>query len=209
MLQNFDFMAILFSLPAVFLALSWHEFAHAFVADRLGDPTPRNQGRLTLDPINHIDMIGLIMLVFAGFGWAKPVQINTGNFKNPRIGDILVSLAGCTANFIMAFFALLILYVVIYKFKVNNQIFIQIVMPIVRINLMLMILNILPIPPLDGFHVFKNLINSKHQSILYQLDRYGFLILILLSFTGVLGFIINFLSGPIFNGMSAVLSLLR
>lgn len=209
MLQNFDFMAILFSLPAIFLALSWHEFAHAFVADRLGDPTPRNQGRLTLDPINHIDMIGLIMLVFAGFGWAKPVQVNTGNFKNPRIGDILVSLAGCTANFIMAFFALLILYVAIYKFKVNNQIFIQIVMPIVRINLMLMILNILPIPPLDGFHIFKNLINSKHQSILYQLDRYGFLILILLSFTGVLGFIINFLSGPIFNGMSAVLSLLR
>lgn len=209
MLQNFDFMAILFSLPAIFLALSWHEFAHAFVADRLGDPTPRNQGRLTLDPINHIDMIGLIMLVFAGFGWAKPVQVNTGNFKNPRIGDILVSLAGCTANFIMAFFALLILYVAIYKFKVNNQIFIQIVMPIVRINLMLMILNILPIPPLDGFHIFKNLINSKYQSILYQLDRYGFLILILLSFTGVLGFIINFLSGPIFNGMSAVLSLLR
>jgi len=209
MLQNFDFMAILFSLPAVFLALSWHEFAHAFVADRLGDPTPRNQGRLTLDPINHIDMIGLIMLVFAGFGWAKPVQINTGNFKNPRTGDILVSLAGCTANFIMAFFALLILYVVTYKFKINNQIFIQIVWPIVNINLMLMILNLLPIPPLDGFHVFKNLINSKHQNILYQLDRYGFLILILLSFTGVLGFIINFLRSPILNVMSAVLSLLR
>lgn len=109
MFGRLDLINILYSLPAVFLAFSVHEFAHAFTAYRMGDHTPRFQGRLTLDPLAHVDWIGLIMFLIFGFGWARPVQVNPSNFKNRKWGDILVSLAGPISNLILAFIAILLI----------------------------------------------------------------------------------------------------
>ena len=114
-LGTFNLIATLLTLPGVILALSFHEFAHAFVSDRLGDPTPRNQGRLTLDPLKHIDPVGIFLLIFAHIGWGKPVQINPKNFSkiSESKGEALVALAGPVMNFILAFILMIIFYVIL------------------------------------------------------------------------------------------------
>jgi Zn-dependent protease len=107
-----NLVEILLSIPAVFLAIAFHEFAHAYSAYRLGDPTPKNMGRLTLDPLAHVDWLGFIMFALFGFGWAKPVQVNPSNFRNRRTGNIIVSLAGPAANMMLAILTLIILLLI-------------------------------------------------------------------------------------------------
>jgi len=198
----FDPMAILYSLPAIFLALSFHEFAHALVADRLGDPTPRNQGRLTLDPFTHIDPVGLIFFILAGFGWAKPVQVNPSRFKNPRLGDILVSSAGPFANLLLAFIALGLFNYIEGVLGYSNEIFSEIMWPVVNLNLILFIFNFLPIPPLDGYHVVKSFFYRRNIKLFWKLEQYGFLILILISFTGILQILLSQGVGIVFQMMN-------
>ena len=112
---TFNIVATLLTLPGVILAMSFHEFAHAFAADRLGDPTPRNQGRLTLDPMKHIDPVGIFLLIFAHIGWGRPVQINPNNFSkvSREKGETIVSLAGPLMNFVLAFVLIIIYYLMI------------------------------------------------------------------------------------------------
>lgn len=124
-LFGIDFMEMLYRLPAVFIGFSFHEFAHALVAYRMGDDTAKNNGRLTLDPIAHIDPIGILMLIVFKFGWAKPVPINPGNFKKRKQGIILVSLAGPMMNFIVAIISLLMYVLVYFKFGIQNIILIE------------------------------------------------------------------------------------
>ena len=114
-LATFNLVATLLTLPGVILAMSFHEFAHAFTADKLGDSTPRNQGRLTLDPLKHIDPVGMFLLIFAHMGWGKPVQINPNNFSkmSKENGEALVALAGPVMNFILAFILMIIFYALI------------------------------------------------------------------------------------------------
>jgi len=202
MFSRLDPMAILYSLPAIFLALSFHEFAHAYVASRLGDPTPQMEGRLTLDPMSHIDPVGLILFILVGFGWAKPVKVNPSYFRNARLGDLLVSVAGPLANLFLAFLSLSIIYISVFVFKFEHMIFTNIMWPIVNLNLVFMVLNFLPIPPLDGFHIAKNLLFRRYGHIFWNIERYGSLIFILLLFTGVMDTVISKGVSLVFNAMN-------
>ena len=188
MFENFLINAIT-SLPGIVIAMVIHEWAHARVAYALGDYTPKLMGRLTLNPAAHVDPIGLLMLFFVHFGWAKPVQINLNNFENPRRADILVSLAGPFANFITAFVTLLVM-VALIKFGFPMTEGMQAVLStIMIININFGIFNLIPIPPLDGFHVLRNLLPYEMAEKLEALERYSFLILIVILMTPVISII--------------------
>ncbi len=188
MFDNFLINAIT-SLPGIIIAMVIHEWAHARVAYALGDYTPKLMGRLTLNPAAHVDPIGLLMLFFVHFGWAKPVQINLNNFENPRRADILVSLAGPFANFITAFVTLLVM-VALIKFGFPMSDGMQAVLStIMIININFGIFNLIPIPPLDGFHVLRNLLPYELADKLEALERYSFLILIVILMTPAISII--------------------
>jgi Zn-dependent protease len=181
----------LLMLPGILLAISIHEFSHGYAAVRLGDNTPMIQGRLTLNPLKHLDPIGFICLLFIGFGWAKPVMINSRNFKNPRRDDIIVSLAGPLSNFIMAFIfmGLIKLVVTFMPYSILTQTILDVFGGTVTINLVLMIFNLLPIPPLDGHHILGNIggrtvWNFYHKY--YEHLRFGMLLLIVFNVIGVI-----------------------
>lgn len=166
---------------ALFSAISIHEFAHAYVADYLGDPTPRLTGRLNLNPKSHIDLTGLIFLLFFGFGWGKPVEFDPYNLKNPRRDAALISIAGPTANFILALLLSLILKLFIF-FKLNflQTIGFLIIPPIIQLNLVLGIFNLLPIHPLDGFKIIGGILSEEKAREWFSLEKYGIIFLILL-----------------------------
>lgn len=182
-------MNIIAGLPGIVIAMVIHEYAHARVAVYLGDYTPRLMGRLTLNPAAHIDPIGLVMLFLVRFGWAKPVQINPNNFRNPRRDDILVSLAGPGANLLMAFFALLVM-VLLYKLDFEMSPGMQTVFSLIMIyNINFAIFNMLPIPPLDGSQVLKQLLPYNLLRMYEGIERYSFLILIVFIMTPVLHYV--------------------
>ncbi|GAB4219826.1 MAG: site-2 protease family protein [Candidatus Microgenomates bacterium] len=166
---------------ALFSAISIHEFAHAATADYLGDPTPRLQNRLNLDPRSHIDLTGLLFLMFFGFGWGKPVEFDPFNLKNPRRDAALISIAGPTSNFILALILSIILRLFIF-FKLNFLITIGYLLfiPIIQLNIVLGAFNLLPIHPLDGFKIVGGLLDEKQARDWYSLQRYGWLFLILM-----------------------------
>lgn len=180
-------------LPAIVLGLTFHEFAHGWAAERLGDRTARYQGRLTVNPLAHIDIIGLIMLFFAGFGWAKPVPVNPLNLAGDmRRGMMLVSLAGPATNMLIAVLGAVALGMGAWELPYGEDIFIQ----IIRINVVLAVFNLLPVPPLDGSKILAGLLPGP-QKWLYTLENYGVLILLALLFTGVVGFILSFIINPV------------
>jgi Zn-dependent protease len=179
--SNFDLsgwlLTALYRIPGIIIGLSFHEWAHAYAAYKRGDPTARNLGRMTVNPVAHVDPIGILMLLIAGFGWARPVPVNTRNFKNPRKDEIIVSLAGVTTNFIIAFLFTGVLFAV--TFFTESEIAYGLIMNIIYINLGLFVFNLLPIPPLDGFHVFQSLFTRILGYRFFQfLERYGTVILI-------------------------------
>lgn len=181
----------LFNNPIVFVLLAFsiviaitiHEFAHAKVADLLGDPTPGLQGRLTLNPRSHLDLYGVIFLLFIGFGWGKPVQIDPFNLQNPRRDSALIALAGPISNFIFA----LVLAFILFIFKVAGLGWITsigffILTPMITMNVMLGVFNLLPIHPLDGFNIVSGVLNENKSREWNQLRRYGMIFLLLLIF---------------------------
>jgi len=194
---NLDIIDILIRIPGIVIGLAFHEFAHAFAADRLGDPTPRYQGRLTLSPLPHIDPIGFIMILLLGFGWAKPVQINTRYFKKPRRDDILVSIAGPVTNLIIAIiFALItrLLFTTTLLITMNVRTFSILYYMfdyVIQINIILFLFNMLPLPPLDGFHVLSNIIPLKYYRFTYMLQKYSTIILILFVATNISSYLIS------------------
>jgi Zn-dependent protease len=212
-----DLKRIALVMPAVLVGFTVHEFSHALVAVRLGDSTPRDQGRLTLNPISHIELIGLLMILLVGFGWAKPVQINPRNFKNPKNDEILVSLAGPFSNLLFGIaFALALKFL----FTLAPQIFytggfgpvlFQILSYFVWINLLLAIFNLFPIPPLDGSHILLSLIPDKFSRFKLVYTRYGRFILIALillgSFTGYTLLPIGFLTSRVYAGLFNLLGM--
>jgi len=195
-------------LPAILIGLSFHEFAHAFAADRLGDNTPKAQGRVTINPAAHIDPFGLLALFFIGFGWGKPVQVNPWNFKHMRRDGLIVDLAGITVNFILA-----ILFAGVIKLLFTFQpgitgtymggVFVEMIMSIVSINIVLMIFNLLPIPPLDGFGVATEIFDLRKKEWYYQVYNNGFMILLALMIFNVTDKIlvpaVNFIYSLIFQ----------
>lgn len=181
-------------LPAIVLGLTFHEYAHGLAAHWLGDDTARLQGRLTINPAAHVDPVGLILLFLAGFGWAKPVPVNPLSFKGDmRRGMLLVSLAGPAMNLLMAVAA-----VVVYRALAGLQLpyFTLIMVYIIQINVVLAIFNLLPIPPLDGSKILAGLLPGR-QEWLYHLEAYGMIILILLVFSGAIGYVFNIIIRPL------------
>lgn len=195
---------ILYSLPGIIIGFTIHEFAHAKVADALGDPTPRMMGRVTLDPLSHMDPIGTIMLLIAGFGWGKPVRINPSYFKKIRRDSVLVAVAGPLANLSVAVAANL-LYVGLLRLAISTghtgDVLSKILIPCTTWNALLFSFNLLPFPPLDGYKVIKGLAKHPSNRFFAFMDKYGYLILILLFFTGVtsrlVGFVASLINLPI------------
>ena len=199
--RNFDIMEMLYRVPAVLVALSFHEWGHAFAAYKLGDPTARNLGRMTVNPAKHIDPIGLICMIFSYFGWAKPVPINPRNFSNYRRDDILVSVAGVSINLLLCFASTGLLILLFDVFGVQNAALFTIVVNFCLINVGLCVFNLVPIPPLDGYHVFKNAtLRVIPPSFFMGLERYGMIVLMLALFSGTLGSVLRFITDPVIDG---------
>ena len=187
-------------LPGIIIGLSFHEAAHAWVSYKLGDPTPKLQGRVTLNPLAHIDPVGFIALLFIGFGWGIPVEIDPRHYKNRRSGELLVSLAGVTANLITA-----VIFALIFRLAESHmsyafyqgagQVLMQILLYVVYINLVLMVFNLIPVPPLDGFGVVTQLFRLERYEWYWKIYQYGQPILLILIIFNIPSRII----GPVTN----------
>lgn len=186
---GFDPAVLPYLAVALIVAATVHEFAHAYVADRLGDPTPRAMGRLTLNPLAHLDPIGSLMILLVGFGWAKPVQINPANFADWRRDSILVALAGPLANVTLVF--LLGLPFKLGVIEPAGGVAVGILGWSLQINAMLAVFNLIPIPPLDGSRVLVGLLPGSMAISYARIERFGFIILLALIFLGVLPLIIG------------------
>lgn len=183
MFDSTRILSIILSIPGILIAFTFHEYAHAFVADKLGDKTPKFQGRLTLNPIAHIDPIGFILILILGFGWAKPVQTNPSAYKHYYKDDLKVSIAGPLANlavgFVFAFIA-----IILSKVLTGNSPIAVIIITIASItsqlNCMLFLLNLLPIPGFDGFHILRDLFPRAFYNVADSMYRYQLIIFMVL-----------------------------
>lgn len=163
--------------PPLLFAITVHEYSHAWMAFRKGDPTAKLAGRLTLNPISHIDIIGLLLLYFYGFGWAKPVPVNPHNFRNPLKDELWVSLAGPGSNMLLAFVLGLIFRMIYNPFVFLSepstyQLIILMLVTGIRLNLVLAVFNLLPISPLDGSHILAGLLPTQYHYQLAQIQRF-------------------------------------
>lgn len=197
-MNNFIAELIILAPPLLF-ALTFHEFAHGFVAYRLGDPTAKDAGRLTLNPLSHLDPIGTIAFFFIKFGWAKPVPVNPSYFRDPKRDMLWVALAGPATNFAIAIASALItkaiwlLAAVLPYSSMAEAILIPLnsmLIASVWINLVLCIFNFLPIPPLDGSRILVGLLPDDMARSYLKVERYGFIIILVLAFSGVLSKVI-------------------
>ncbi len=192
-------LGFLFWLIALVVAITIHEFSHAYAADRLGDPTPRLQGRLTLNPLAHLDPLGTLMLLIARFGWGKPVVFDPFNLRHPRRDAAIISFAGPLSNLIMATFCAVLLQILLqYRLALlGNSLGIAVyalmgmLRPIIILNVVLAIFNLVPIHPLDGFKIVGGILPKEYAQQWYELEPYGMIFLIFLIF-------------PIFGGSSPI-----
>lgn len=197
-------ISLLFSNPQLFIILAVlllysviaHEAAHGLVAYLFGDDTAKRSGRLTLNPISHLDPMGTFMLFFVGFGWARPVPVNYYNLRNFRAGLIFVSLAGCLTNILIAIIAMFLLQ---FQGVSSNPAFSIILSIVVRINIILGGFNLIPIPPLDGSKILMGFLPEDAQRSLASLEPYGFFIIAILLFTGLLNPVIGFMQNLIYG----------
>lgn len=192
----FDPLGLLVAAPGLLLALVLHEYAHARVADRLGDPTPRAAGRLTLEPLAHLDPIGTLLLVVFGFGWAKPVPVNPWYFRNPLAGMALVAAAGPATNLVLAF-----LTFVVWDLWQPAGLVGLAVQHVAVINVYLAVFNLIPIPPLDGSRVLRAFL-GRSGSWLDALEPYGGLLVMLLLITNVLDVVLFPAAAAVLEGLS-------
>jgi Zn-dependent protease len=200
---------ILYLIPGFVVGLTFHEFCHAWTANRLGDPTARIHGRLTLNPLAHLDLIGSLMLVFAGFGWAKPVPVNVYNLQSPRRDMALIASAGPAANLILAIAVSLLAHGLIAAGVVGassaSALLLLILVQSVWINVILAVFNLIPIPPLDGSRILAGVVPEEWNYGYEQFEKYGpfmlFGLILLANVTGVsvLGRIVMPVAQPVFN----------
>ena len=159
---------LLLLVPVLLFALCFHEFAHAWVANKLGDPTAKHSGRLTLNPLAHLDLMGSLMILFVGFGWAKPVPVDVRYLQNPRTDMMKVAFAGPAANLLLAFVG----GTIIRAHLVGGSLILMLVL-FTQINIMLAVFNMIPIPPLDGSQIFSGLMVRKNPNLVMKLQMYG------------------------------------
>lgn len=189
-----DPLALVCRLIAVIVALSFHEWAHAFAAYRLGDSTARDMGRMSIDPLRHLDPLGFLSMMLVGFGWAKPVPVNPNRLKHGRWGELIVSIAGVTVNFLLAFVATITYTALsLYGSLSAANVIYEFLISFLSINLGLMVFNLVPIPPLDGYRVAKSLLigKVKNLNLFWTLERYGSIVLMVLVVFNVLTPVLN------------------
>lgn len=208
----FEIQSLIYSVPAVLLALSAHEFAHGYVSYMLGDPTPKKNGRLSLNPLHHLDLVGTLSLLFFHFGWAKPVMVNPYYYKNKKQGMVNVALAGPLMNFILAFFSIFFFYLLIF-FNLKGSIDLSMVVwnyllkffqIFAIMNIGLGTFNLLPIPPLDGSKFVGAVLPEEQYFKYMRFEKYGTILLLLLLYSGVLSPILSFVQNALIDGMSDV-----
>lgn len=205
-------MSLMARVFVVFCTLPIHEYAHAYVATKLGDDTPRLKGRLTLNPLAHLDVMGALMIFLVGFGYAKPVPVNPRRFKNFRAGMALTAFAGPLSNIIMAIIFMLLANVFnVAMIYTNGMIVTQVAMLFftfaAQINVSLAIFNLIPIPPLDGSKIISLFIPAKYYYKILQYERYIVLVVFALIVFGVLDIPLSFLSSYAMQGISWLTSL--
>lgn len=215
MSQNY-LLSLLLTLPGVIIAITFHEFAHAFAAYKLGDDTPKMQGRLSLSPLSHIDPVGFVLLIFAHIGWGKPVEINPRNFDKKysmSAGEAIVSVAGPAMNFVLAI-VFTVIYFIILKFAqafLLTQIGI-IVMTIIQttivVNIGLGVFNLIPLPPLDGSKIFRNFMSYNVKAWLDKYERVFYIVFLVLWITGIAGQLISPIISWIASGLINLIGLL-
>ena len=196
-------LTLILSIPGVLIAITFHEFAHAWMADKIGDDTPRRQKRLTLNPLSHMDPIGILMLLFVGFGWGKPVEINPNNFNRTisiRKGNALVSLAGPVMNFILAIvfsiiYALILAFGGSFALTEVGGVICTILVYIISMNVGLGVFNLIPLPPLDGSKVLKAVLPTNARNWLEEHERMLYLIFIIVWVTPISTMLIS----PVIN----------
>lgn len=207
-------LGLLYSLPGILIAISFHEYAHALAAVKLGDETPRNQGRLTLNPLNHIDPVGFILLLFAGFGWGKPVQTNPSRYNrnvDMSKGEAIVSFAGPAMNFFLAIvFSLATALVMKYAsvgFAISNLgiVLITVLQDIVIVNIGLGVFNLIPLPPLDGSKILKNFLSFNTRRKFEENEQFFYIIFLALWITGLAGTIISPAINYIYEGITKII----
>ncbi|MCX5860527.1 MAG: site-2 protease family protein [Deltaproteobacteria bacterium] len=190
---------IIIIVPGFLLAITVHEFSHGYVAYRLGDPTAKLAGRLTFNPLSHLDFVGTLALVLMKIGWAKPVPVDPRNLRNPKTDMLWISLGGPAANLVAAAVLALIIHILVFTFQgrplgefgefILRPMF-RILLGGVQMNILLAVFNLIPVPPLDGFGILTGLLPSQQAYRLEQLQPYGFIILVLLLVSGAVGYII-------------------
>ena len=220
-LSNFNIVQTLYFLVVFLITITVHEVAHGYTAYKLGDPTARNMGRLTLNPIKHIDIIGFIMIMLIGFGWAKPVPINPRNFRNPQKGMAISALAGPASNFCMAIIGM-IFFRISYIALLQNFIYVDdsnfwfnfliscvdFFRTFLTLNIWFGLFNLLPVPPLDGSRIVSYFLPPRLSYQYAQIERYGFIVLIALLYTGILSRPLMWFSDRIISVINFVLDLI-
>ena len=173
MLLRLPMEVLIILLPILIFSLCFHEFSHGYIAYKLGDHTAARNGRLTLNPLAHLDPIGSLMILFVGFGWAKPVPVNPVNFSNPRIDMMKVAFAGPASNLLLAFTGGLMMRLVNIFGLLQSEMFIQTLYYFIFINISLAVFNMIPVAPLDGSQIFGNMISKNNPELAWKLQMYG------------------------------------
>lgn len=185
-------LQLILSFIALVIAITIHEFSHALAADRLGDPTPRLQDRLTLNPMAHLDPIGTLALLLFRFGWGRPVQFDPYNLRNPIRDSAIISFAGPLSNIILATIVALVLRILVYTTSGGAiVVLLQLLQQIIIVNVILAVFNLIPVHPLDGFKIVGGLLPKHKAHEWYELERYGYIFLLVMMVSGVIGTIIQ------------------
>ncbi len=207
----FYLMDKIIMIPIVLIALTFHEFSHGWVSSRLGDPTPRMTGRLTLNPMAHLDPMGALLMVLTGFGWAKPVQINARYYKNPKWGMAITAAAGPVSNLVLAFAGMLIytvIFIITLKTGIISYAFLNnaanILVRFASVNLCFMVFNLIPIPPLDGSRILGLFLSNSAYFKLQRFEQYSFMVIIVLSLLNVFDVVIGTGVNVVMNGILTV-----
>ena len=220
---------LLLALPGRLLAISGHEAAHVYAAYRCGDPTAKFCGRMTINPFKHLDLVGTLMMLFLGFGWAKPVPVNPNNFRHPRRDDLIVSIAGICANILMAIAGAIVMYAMIgwawARLKADPELYwrvvymgdnavtaalgtipyyiVQMLSYCITVNIALAFFNLLPVPPLDGYHVLNDLILKKPLFASRRATEIASFVMILLIVTGIIGRVLGVVVDLVYDGFDS------